>query len=512
MVQARGIAVSGSTATITSNTIQNNSTNFGNGGGIALLGGTANIIQNLITGNSAGFAGGGVWAPLGTFFGQLEVFPPDQLINNTIADNFAPNGSGLFLSGSGGGAAFVNNLIIDSAGSMAINCDSVLLNSNFIFNDVFSFPGGTAYGPGCGNLTSIAQNISQDPQFVNSAAENYRLQSSSPAIDAGTNFPGNTFPLLPDRDLDGNGRILPGNPATCNAIADLGAYEFATGGNGTPGPLPASWDFGSGQVGFSAAQFVFNLTAQGCVAIASIKTTGDFQQTNTCSNAVSSFRACSITVNFNPQHPGPRTGSLIVDYGTSAPPVTVSLTGEGIPNPPLASPSSLNFAPQAVGTSSAAQQVSIFPSSAPVTVNAIWISGDFSQTNSCGATTLPLGGSCVINVVFTPTGSNSGQGSLSVNTNLGVVVVPLSGVVDSGPVATFSQSPLAFGNQPVGTSTELDVTLSNTGTAPLSFGVGLGPDFSQTNNCVQPLPAGSSCNFRVFSIRQSQALSTSRSR
>jgi hypothetical protein len=497
-----GIAISGATATITSNTIQNNSnqsnsTNFGNGGGIALLGGTANITQNLITGNSAAFTGGGVWASLGTFFGQLEIFPPDQLINNTIADNFAPSGSGLFLSGSGGGAAFVNNLIIDSAGSTAIGCDSGLLNSNFFFNDVFSFPGGTPYGPGCGDPTSIAQNISQNPQFVNSAAENYRLQSSSPAIDAGTNFPGNTFPpLLPDRDFDGNGRILPGISATCNGTIDLGAYEFASGANGTPGLLPSSWDFGSGQVGFSAAQFVFNLTAQGCVAIASIKTTGDFQQTNTCNNAVSRF--CSIAVNFNPQHPGPRTGSLIVDYGTSAPPVTVSLTGEGIPNPPLASPSSLNFAPQAVGSSSAAQQVSIFPNSAaPLTVNAIWISGDFYQTNSCGAITVPFSG-CMINVVFTPTGSNSGQGSLSVNTNLGVVVVPLNGVIDSGPVATFSQSPLAFGNQPVGTSAELDVTLSNTGTAPLSFGVGIGPDFSQTNNCIQPLPAGNSCNFRVF--------------
>lgn len=162
-----GIAVSGATATITSNTIQNNSTNFGNGGGMALLGSTANIIQNLITGNSAGFAGGGVWAPLGAFpLNQLGSFSPDLLIDNTIADNFAPSGSGLFLSGSGGGAGFVNNLIIDSAGSTAIGCDSGLLNSNFIFNDVFSFPGGTAYGPGCGNLTSIAQNISQDPQVA----------------------------------------------------------------------------------------------------------------------------------------------------------------------------------------------------------------------------------------------------------------------------------------------------------------------------------------------------------
>ncbi|HET9281327.1 MAG TPA: choice-of-anchor D domain-containing protein [Candidatus Angelobacter sp.] len=487
-----GIAVSGSIATITSNTIQNNSTDFASGGGIAMIGGgSANIIQNLITGNSAGFAGGGVMVAPG-------VFPSTQLINNTIADNFAPNGSGLFFNGSDGSQAFANNIIVDSSGSTAIACNSNLIG-NFSFNDVFSFASGTAYGPGCGDQTSIAGNISQNPQFVNSAAENYRLQPSSPAIDAGTNFPGNSFPPpLPDRDLDGNGRILPGNAATCNGVVDLGAYEFATAGNGIPGPLPASWDFGSWQVGGQASPFIFNLTAQGCVTIASIQTTGDFRQENSCNNAVSSFRGCNISVSFNPQHPGLRTGSLIVDYGASAPPVTVALTGQGIGNPPLASPTSVSFGPQAVGTSSAAQQVFIFPNSAaPMTVNAIWISGNFSQTNSCGLTNPPTGAGCVINVVFTPTGPNSGQGTLNVSTNQGVVVVPLNGVVDSGPAPSFSQSPLNFGSQPVGTTTELDVTLSNTGTAALSFDIGIGPDFIQTNNCPQPLPAGSSCIFRV---------------
>jgi hypothetical protein len=497
-----GIAVSGSTATITSNTIQNNSNqstsnSFGNGGGIALLGGTANITQNLITGNSAAFSGGGIWASLGTFpLGQLGSFPPDQLINNTIADNFAPSGSGLFLSGSGSGAAFANNLIIDSAGSTAIGCDSGLLNNNFSFNDAFSFPGGTAYGPGCGDPTSLAQNISQDPQFVNSATGNYRLQSSSPTIDAGTNFPGNTFPpQLPDRDLDGNGRILPGNPATCNGTIDLGAYEFASGANGTPGPLPASWDFGSWQVGNLGQSFVFNLTTQGCVAIASIKTTGDFQQTNTCNNAVSRF--CSITVSFTPQHPGPRTGSLIVDYGTSAPPVTVALTGQGIDNPPLASPSSVNFAPQAVGTSSAAQQVSIFPTSVPLTVNAIWISGDFSQTNSCGATTVPLGGSCVINVVFTPTASGTGQGNLTVNTNAGVIVVPLNGQIN--PLVTLTPASLNFGSQLIGTnSVAQTATLTNNGNQAASIGsIAVTGDFAQTTDCGTSLAAGTSCTISV---------------
>ncbi|HEY1937258.1 MAG TPA: choice-of-anchor D domain-containing protein [Candidatus Angelobacter sp.] len=493
-----GIAVSGATANIISNTIQGNSSNFQSGGGIALVnGGSANIIQNLITGNSAATFGGGVFAAVGTF-------PATQLINNTIADNFSPSGSGLFVSGSDNNTVFVNNIITDSSGSSAVSCSLPFLSGLFAFNDVFNSAGGTAYG-NCQDLTSISNNISQDPRFVSSASGDYSLQASSPTIDAGTNFPGNTFPpQLPDRDLDGNGRILPGNPATCNGTIDLGAYEFASGANGTPGPLPASWDLGSWQVGSpqqvgTGPQFVFNQSAQGCVAIASIKTTGDFQQTNSCNNAVSSFRSCSIAVSFNPQHLGPRTGSLIVDYGTSAPAVTVALTGQGIDNPPLASPPSLIFDVQSVGTSSAAQQVSIFANSlGNLSVNAIWITGDFSQTNSCGATTVPLGGSCVINVVFTPTASGTGQGSLTVSTNQGTVVVPLTGTVETGAVANFNQSSLTFGSQQVGTSsTALNVTLSNTGRAALSFGIGIGPDFTETSNCPQPLPAGSSCIINI---------------
>ena len=496
-----GIAVSGANATIASNTIQGNSTNFSSGGGIALINsGSANLIQNLITGNSAANSGGGVYASVGTF-------PGTQLVNNTIADNFSPNGSGLFVSGADNGTVFVNNIITDSSGSSAVSCSFGFMSGLFAFNDVFSSAGGISYG-NCQDLTSISDNISQDPQFANSGSGDYSLQASSPAVDTGTNsFFGNTPPpALPDRDLEGNGRILPGNAVTCAGTIDLGAYEFAGGGSGIPGPLPQSWDFGGMIVGSPeqvgpGPQFVFSQSAQGCVAIASIQTTGDFQQTNTCKNAVSSFISCSISVSFNPRHLGPRTGSLIVDYGTSDPPVTVALTGQGIDDPPVVSPPSLGFGPQAVGSSSAAQQVAISPIfPAPFTVNAIWITGDFSQTNLCAPSSqLPTIAACLINVVFTPTAAGNGQGNLTVSTNQGVVVIPLIGTVNSVPVASFSQSSLTFGAQQVGTlSTGVAVTLSNTGSAPLSYGIGLGPNFTLTNTCPQPLPGGSSCSISVF--------------
>jgi hypothetical protein len=492
-----GIAVSdGANANIIGNTIQNNSTG-GNGGGVAIRGGAvANLVQNLITGNSAGNTGGGVYAFLGSSGDS------DQLINNTIADNVAFQGTALFLDGSDG--SIVNNLLVDSTGSPAVACSPSGLSGNFSFNDVFGIPGTPVYGPTCGDQTNISGNVRQDPQFVNSAGGNYRLQPSSPAIDAGNNFPGASFGFhMPERDLDGNGRIGPGNAGTCTGIIDLGAYEFALGPNGTPGPLPASWDFGSGLVGFSGTPFVFNVTAQGCVPVASIKTTGDFQQTNTCSGAVSDTRSCTISVSFNPQHLGPATGLLTVDFGPSTPPATVSLTGEGVAIPPSVSPSGLNFGFQLVGTSSPPQQVFLFGNfTGLINVNAIWISGDFSQTNQCAP---PFGvftsGGCVINVVFTPTAAGNGRGTLTVSTNQGVVAIPLTGQIDGGGNISLSPTSLVFPSQRVGTpSGPQTITLSNnTSTSAALQLVNVSGDFTlDSSQChVSSLLPGQACSFNI---------------
>ena len=57
-----------------------------------------------------------------------------------------------------------------------------------------------------------------DPKFVNAAADNFNLQSGSPAINAGTNAYG-----LASEDLDGGPRAV--------GTVDIGAYEVSTGGS-----------------------------------------------------------------------------------------------------------------------------------------------------------------------------------------------------------------------------------------------------------------------------------------
>lgn len=88
----------------------------------------------------------------------------------------------------------------------------------------------------------------------------------------------------------------------------------------------------------------------------------------------------------------------------------------GVPAATL-NPSTSTFGPQAVGLPSAPNTVVLSnPGSAVLTISSISITGDFSQSNNCGSS-LAIGASCSINVVFTPTAIGSRSGVLSVADN-----------------------------------------------------------------------------------------------
>jgi serine protease len=172
----------------------------------------ADVIQNLIVYNSAG-QGGGIAAlvPSGAR-GPL-------LVNNTVASNNSPQGSGAFIDGFDDQTRVINNVIVGAAGQAAVFCGTFTTSAPvFGSNDVFS-SGGTAYAGNCTDQTGLNGNISADPQFVSPATLDYRLQSSSPAIDAGDN----TAPMLPPTDLNRDPRIV-------NGVVDMGAYEFQGSG------------------------------------------------------------------------------------------------------------------------------------------------------------------------------------------------------------------------------------------------------------------------------------------
>ncbi len=81
------------------------------------------------------------------------------------------------------------------------------------------------------------------------------------------------------------------------------------------------------------------------------------------------------------------------------------------------SPASLTFAGQIMGTTSAAQPVTLSNTgTATLTIGGITAGGDFAQTNTCG-TSVAAGASCLINVTFSPAAVGSRTGTLSVADN-----------------------------------------------------------------------------------------------
>ncbi|WP_042372075.1 choice-of-anchor D domain-containing protein [Streptacidiphilus neutrinimicus] len=82
-----------------------------------------------------------------------------------------------------------------------------------------------------------------------------------------------------------------------------------------------------------------------------------------------------------------------------------------------AAPTSLSFAGQTVGSTSAAQAVTVTNTgNAAASVSSVTTSGDFAQTNTCGSS-LAANASCTVNVTFTPTATGTRTGSVTVNGN-----------------------------------------------------------------------------------------------
>ena len=194
--------------------------------------------------------------------------------------------------------------------------------------------------------------------------------------------------------------------------------------------------------------------------------------------------------------------------------------GGGGSTPPPAtqvtlSSSSLSFSPQNVGTTSAAQAVTLTNSgTATLDISSMNMggtnSGDFSETNSCGSA-VSAGANCTVSVKFTPAAAGNRAATLSINDNASgsPQTVSFSGVGAAPPsTATLSPNVLSFGQVYLySTSAAQTLALTNSGATALSIAeiivVGANPgDFSQTNNCGATVAAGANCTFNVSFLPQ----------
>jgi hypothetical protein len=130
-------------------------------------------------------------------------------------------------------------------------------------------------------------------------------------------------------------------------------------------------------------------------------------------------------------------------------------------------PAALSFASQQVQTQSAAQTITVTNTGTiPMIVTQVSTSGDFSASNNC-STPVAIGGSCTVQVTFTPTATGVRSGSLTIFLNVsgGQITAPLTGNGVPGGAIVLLPTAMNFGSSPIGVSVTppQNVTVSNTG-------------------------------------------------
>ena len=179
----------------------------------------------------------------------------------------------------------------------------------------------------------------------------------------------------------------------------------------------------------------------------------------------------------------------------------------GLDAPGMAlTPQQVNFGNQALNSGSDPRTVALTNAgSAPLDITSIVAGGDFAQTNNCGAAVPAGGGTCAIQITFTPTtpGNKTDQISIADNANGSphVITVTGNGVNPAGSL-TPSPSSLSFPAESVNvTSPAQPVRLTNNGQVAVTLtAISANGDFSETNTCgalPSVLNVGDSCTVSV---------------
>ena len=303
-----------------------------------------------------------------------------------------------------------------------------------------------------------------------------------------------------------------------NSPQDVSLSGTATGtSSGSVTISPTSLSFASITVGSSSASqsvTVSNGTSSSVTLSAgtlSGTNPGDFSvSSTTCGSSLAASASCSASLLFKPTATGARSATYGITDSASTTPLTVALSGTGTSSGTVTiSPTSLPFGSVNIGSSSAAQSVTVSNGTAnSVTLSAGTLAGtnpgDFSVSSTTCGSSLAESASCTASLLFKPTaaGARSATYSITDSASTTPLTVALSGtgVTSSGGTATASPSSLSFGSIAVnGASGQRYVTLTNNGSSTISISgrsiTGADPtDFTITANaCGTSLAPSKSC-------------------
>jgi hypothetical protein len=292
-------------------------------------------------------------------------------------------------------------------------------------------------------------------------------------------------------DLTGQaGPIFVANPV--NGLP-LAAFALSQG----------SLTFPTTMVGNVSPPQAVTLTNTGAVVlhIASALATPDFTVQSTCATLLAGT-TCTLTVTSTPQTAGTHIAALEIASDSTSSLDFISLLASSGPSTLAVSPNALDFGTLNVGSTSNLVVHVTNTSAAPIVFATIATTGDYAVSGTCPApgASLPANQSCTLQVAFTPTQTGTRAGTLSIASSASTLplTVALTGIGIQSKLQV-APSALAFGSLVVGASSNLTLTLTNSGTSPivnLAFAhIG---DYAVTLPCPSTtLAHGASCAVQV---------------
>lgn len=306
------------------------------GGAIYNASGSAPTITGCVFTGNAGFRGGAMYISLS------DGGVPPVTVTNCIFDNNTSirHGAAVFAQFDGGALHLVNSVFygnrVDSngdgngEGAVVYNDrgDVLLVNAiawgntgSVIYNENTAIVVRAQYSDVEGGYGGLADmNIDDDPLFVDAPAKNFRLQSGSPCIDAGTST---GTVAIPDADLDGT-------PRPIGASHDMGAYEYATGA--LIRVTPSQLDFvDTAQGGISSLDLVIENTGDLDLTLTGVimtDTTHFGMAAIAVPYTVPSGESRTWTIEYAPEWTGNHTADLIItsDAGETVVPLSGTCT------------------------------------------------------------------------------------------------------------------------------------------------------------------------------------------
>lgn len=457
----------------------------------------------------------------------------------TITVSFTPSAQGLII-----GRVDINDNAFPASQTISLDGTGlqfgVSLSSNSIAFGTVSV--GATSTPSSVTLT----NTGNQPLTVSSVTIDSTVGLPSDFAFTGTNDCVASSPLAANATCTITLDFAPAAPGSITGqvdVADDGPgspQTISLGGTGTQPAAsfsPPSFAFGSVNVGTPSSPQTVTLTNTGNQTLTissvtvdpSVGTPADFSLSgsSTCLTAgsLAPSGSCSIIVTFTPSTQGSESAQIDVADNAPGSPQLVPMSGTGTAAGVSLSPSAVPFGNQSVGTTSAAQQVTLTNTgNINLVISALSLTGantsDFqilpSPQTTCaigGAGVPANGGNCIIAVDFAPQSSGPLSASVSITDNAASSpqTIALSGT-GTQPNVQFSPTAMNFGSVNTGSaSTPVTVTLTNTGNQALTISsvtinqsVGTPSDFAFTatsgsNTCstIGSLAANGTCTITV---------------